>query len=106
MTVILWSLAAAVVAIGAEYLYRTLTHPWWCYLWLWIPMQLFIGYAIYRLVTVPGVPLIGAFVTWSVCTLAIRVGVSIFVLHDRIAPGTWIAVGLLVLAKIAQQVWK
>jgi hypothetical protein len=70
-------------------------------------MQLFIGYAVYRLVTVPGVPLIGAFVTWSACTLAIRVGVVDFSSSTTASPpGTWVAVGLLILAKIAQQVWK
>jgi multidrug transporter EmrE-like cation transporter len=102
-----WAMLAAAIAIGAEYLYRTLPGPWLHYLWAWIPMQLFIGYAIYRLVTtIGGQSLIAAFVVWSFCTIIMRVALSVFILHDKIAPGTWAAVVLIIAAKITQQVWK
>lgn len=100
------ALAAAFVAIGVEYLYRVLPGPWIHYLWLWIPCQLFIGFAICTLVRVPGLPLIGAFVTWSFCTLIARVAVTTTLLHDKVSPGTWVAVALIFLAKLTQQVWK
>jgi hypothetical protein len=106
MITLLWTLLAAITSIGVEYLYRTLPGPWWSHLYIWIPAQLTIGYAVYRMVNVPGVPLIGAFITWSCCTLALRVCVSIFLLHDKVTPGTWVAVGLLILAKVAQHIWK
>lgn len=101
----LWGLAAAVPAVLAEYLYRTLPGPWWHYLWIWIPFQLSIGYCIYRLVTIPGTPLLDAFVVWAFSTTAIRVGISVLVLHDHIKGGTWFALGLLIMARIAQTFW-
>lgn len=106
MLALILPVLASAVAIGVEYLYRTLPGPWISHLWIWIPAQLFIGFAIYTMVKVPNTPLVVAFITWSATTLVLRVGVSMFVLHDRIAPGTWVAVALLVLAKISQQVWK
>lgn len=50
--------------------------------------------------------LIGAFVVWTFATLFARVAVCVFVLHDRVPPGTWAALALIVLARIIQQVWK
>lgn len=46
----LWGFIAAVFAILGEYLYRTITGPWYQYLWWWIPQQRIICYAIYRIV--------------------------------------------------------
>lgn len=102
----LWSLVAAALAVGAEYLYRTLKEPWLHYLWAWIPIQLAIGYCIYRLVTQPGVPLIGALIIWSFSIIGLRVLVTVFLLHDRVAMGTWVALGLMIGARVAQSVWK
>jgi hypothetical protein len=103
---VLFSLLAACSAIGAEYLYRTLRGPWWRYLWLWTPMQLLTGYCIYRLVTVPGAPLVGALILWSFATIGVRTALSYFILHDRIPAGTWAALGLMVVARALQTYWK
>src|SRR5712672_413619 len=100
---LMWSLLAALCAVGAEYLYRTLTGSWLSYLYLWLPIQLTIGFAIYKLVTSPGVPLVGALVMWSACVIGLRVFISAVILKDIVPMGTWIAVGLMVAARIAQQ---
>ena len=83
-------------------MYRTLPKPWWHYLWLWIPGQLLIGYCVYKMVTQPGVPLLGAFVVWSLAITGTRLLVTVFLLHDNVSRGNWIAFGLLVVARIAQ----
>lgn len=101
----LWGLAAAVPAVLAEYLYRTLPGPWWHYLWAWVPIQLAIGYSIYRLVTIPQTPLLDAFVVWAFSTTFMRVLVTVLLLHDSVKGGTWFALGLLVMARIAQTFW-
>lgn len=101
----LWAFASAAIAVGAEYLYRTLPGSWGRYLWLWIPMQLAIGYGICHLVRTPGVPLVGALIMWSFAVIGLRIFVSTVLLHDHVAPGTWCALGLLILARIAQSTW-
>lgn len=100
-----WGLTAAVPAVLAEYLYRTISGPWWHYLYLWLPIQLTIGYSIYRLVTVPQTTLLDAFVVWAFSTTFMRVLLSTLVLHDSIKPGTWFALGLIIMARIAQVFW-
>lgn len=100
-----WSLLAALCAVGAEYLYRTLKGPWISHIYLWIPIQLTIGFAIYKLVTSPGVPLISALIMWSVCVIGLRILVSML-LGDAVSIGTWVAVCLMFAARIAQQVWR
>lgn len=106
MSPTLWSLLAAVPAVWAEYLYRTMARPWWHYLWLWVPLQLFIGYSIYKIVTFPGQPLVGALIVWSFAIIGLRVFTTVFLLHDKVPPGTWAALGLMVVARIVQTVWK
>ncbi|MDP3939781.1 MAG: hypothetical protein Q8R92_16815 [Deltaproteobacteria bacterium] len=101
----LWGLAAALPAVFAEYMYRTVKGPWWEWLWLWIPLQLAIGYCIYRLVTIPNTTLLDAFVIWAFSTTFMRVIISVTILHDDIKPGTWFALGLLLMARIAQTFW-
>lgn len=101
----LWGLAAAVPAVTAEYLYRTVQGPWWHYLWLWTPMQLAIGYSVYRLVSVPQTSLLDAFVVFAFSTTALRVFVTVAVLGDPVKGGTWFALGLLIMARIAQSFW-
>lgn len=101
----LWGLAAAVPAVTAEYLYRTVQGPWWHHLWLWTPMQLAIGYSVYRLVTIPQTSLLDAFVVFAFSTTALRVFVTVVVLGDPVKGGTWFALALLILARIAQTWW-
>jgi hypothetical protein len=104
-TATLWGLAAAVPAVLAEYLYRTLPGSWLSHLYLWVPIQLTIGYCIFRLVTVPNTPLMDAFVVWAFSTTFMRVAISILILRDQVKGGTWFALGLLVMARIAQSFW-
>jgi hypothetical protein len=102
---VLWGLLAAFPAVLAEYLYRTLEGPWLRHLYLWVPLQLSIGYCVYRLVTIPGTALVDSFVVWAFSTIAMRVAVSVLLLGDTIRPGTWFALGLIVMARIAQANW-
>lgn len=101
----LWGLTAAIPAVLAEYLYRTLPGPWWQYLWLWTPMGWLISYSIYRLVTIPQTTLIDAFVVWAFSTTTMRVVVSVVFLGDIVRPGTWVALGLLIVARAIQAFW-
>lgn len=101
----LWGLGAAIPAVLAEYLYKTLPGPWWHYLWIWMPFQLTIGYCIYRLVTIPNTALLDAFVVWAFSTTFMRVFISVVLLHDHIKGGTWFALGLLFMARVAQVFW-
>jgi hypothetical protein len=102
----LWTLAAAFVAVGMEYLYKTLPGEWSDYLWIWVPGALFVNYSIYRLVSLPGTPLIGALVLWSFATIVTRTLVSALILREHIAPGVWCAVALVFLARIVQNTWR
>jgi hypothetical protein len=106
MSPTLWSFVAAFVAVGMEYLYRKITVPYWHLLPLWAVSGVIVSYAIYRLVTQPGVPLIGALVMWSFAVIGCRVFVTVVLLHDKVSPGTWVALGLMIAARIAQTVWK
>lgn len=101
-----WALTGASFAVICEYLYRVLPNPWWHYLWLWIPLQTFIGYTVYRLVTLPNVSLIDAFIFWTFGTIAMRVFVSLVLLDDVVKPGTWVALGLVIAARVAQHFWR
>ena len=101
----LWGLLAAIPAVLAEYLYRVLPGPWLTYWYLWVPMQLSIGYCICQLVREPNTTLLDAFVVWAFSTTALRVVVSVFILGDTVKGGTWFALGLLTMARIAQTFW-
>jgi multidrug transporter EmrE-like cation transporter len=103
----LWGLGAAFPAVLAEYLYKTMPpwQDWWEMLWAWIPLQLTIGYCIFRLVTIPQSTLLDAFIVWALSTTAMRVFVSVVLLGETIKGGTWFALGLLIMAKLAQTFW-
>lgn len=101
---ILWGIGAAIPAVLAEYLYKTWPSewPWWYGLPVWIPIQLGIGYCIYRLVSIPNTTLLSAFVAWAFCTTFMRVLVSVGILGENVGKGTWIALGLVVMAQVAK----
>lgn len=107
----MYGLAAAIPAVLAEYLYRTLpgtdgsVHGWAKYLYIWIPIQLSIGFFIYKLVSIPNTSLLDAFVIWAFSTTAIRVLITVVFLGDNVKAGTWFALGLLVMANIAKTFW-
>lgn len=100
-----WAIFAAIPAVANEFLYRWLPGPWWKYLYIWTPMQLLISYGVYRLVTMQHTSLIDAFIVWALATTAMRVLVSVAILGDEIKGGTWFALGLLIMAKVAQTFW-
>ena len=105
---ILWGLGAAVPAVVAELLYKKwpIEWPWWWGLPAWLPMQLAIGYCIFRLVTVPNSgSLIDAFIFWAFSTTIMRVLVSVVVLGQSVKGGTWFALALLIMARVAQSFW-
>jgi sulfite exporter TauE/SafE len=106
MTVWFFTIVSAFCAVGMEYLYRTLPGSWVSHLWIWLPCALVVNYSIYRLVTMPGTPLIGALVMWSFATIISRTLISFFLLRDTIAPGVWCALVLMIAARITQSYWK
>lgn len=101
-----WALLGAVLASYTEYLYRTVQGPWWHYLWFWVPSQTLVGFCVYKIVTTPNTSLLAAFVVWTFATMAMRVLISVVALQDAVSTGTWVALGLIVLAKIAQYAWR
>lgn len=107
MTPTLWSLLGGAVAILGEYLYRQ--HPgtsWFSHLWLWLPLSALVSLCVYHIVNTPGQTLLSAFIVWTATTIVLRTLVCVFILHDKVSPGTWVALALLVIARIIQQVWK
>lgn len=106
-----FGLAAAIPAVLAEYLYRTLPGTdgsfggWLKYIWIWIPFQLAIGFFIYKLVNVPNTTLLDAFIVWAFATTFMRVLMTVFILGDPVKGGTWFALALLVLANVAKTFW-
>lgn len=101
----LWGLGAAIPAVLAEYLYRKLEGPWEQYWWLWTPIALSVSYCICQLVRQPNTTLLDAFVVWALSTTAMRVLIAVAILGDPIKGGTWFALGLLIMARIAQSFW-
>lgn len=104
----IWGLGAAFPAVLAEFLYRRWPNdwPWWYGLPVWLVLQLSIGYCIFRLVRDASAgTLLDAFVVWAFATTSMRVFVSVVLLGETVKGGTWFALGLLVMAKIAQTFW-
>lgn len=106
MNPLLWSILAAIPAVGLEYCYRALRGSWLTFLWLYAPASILISFCIYRLVNQPGVPLVGALIFWSVSVIGLRILVTVVLLKDHVPPGTWAALVLLVLARIVQAMWR
>lgn len=106
MNATLWSIIAGIVAIACEYGYRKLGGSYWAHIYLWIPAGMVVGYGVHALVSVPRTSLLAAFVTWTLTTMVCRVIVCALILRDPVTRGTWLAVALMILAKLAQQVWK
>jgi hypothetical protein len=103
-----WGLAAAIPAVLAELAYKKwpTEWPWWWGLPLWLPMQLAIGYCIFRLVTVPNSgSLLDAFIFWAFSTTFLRVIVTTLVLQQTVQGGTWFALALLCMARVSQTFW-
>lgn len=101
----MWGLLAAIPAVLAEYLYKVLPGTWFSHIYLWVPLQLSIGYCIFRLVQIPNTSLLDAFIVWAFSTTIMRVIVTVVFLQQDVKGGTWFALGLLVMARIAQAFW-
>ncbi len=101
-----YSLIAATAAVSLEYMYRVLPGGWFANMWIFIWPSLLVSFCIHKMVTNPGTPLIGAFILWSLAVMGMRVFVTTVVLRDYVSPGTWVALGLLVCARVAQSVWR
>lgn len=102
----LWGLAAAVPAVTLEFLFRKLPGPWHSYWYVFIPAACFINFAVCQLVRQPGLNLIDAFIVFAFSTTLSRTLISVFVLGDHVGPGSWFALGLLLMARVAQVGWK
>lgn len=91
----------------AEYLYRTWEpgRPWLDGLWMWVPLQLTIGYCVFRMVTVPGATILDAVIWFTAATALMRVLVTVFVLEQTVTVPTWIGFGLVVLANLIKPLW-
>jgi hypothetical protein len=102
----LWSILGGSLAITCEMLYRKLPGPWLDHWYFWVPLTIGISVCVHGLVNAPGVSLIASFIVYTSTTLVLRTLVCLFILHDKVTPGTWVAIVLLVIARIIQQVWK
>ena len=87
-------------------MYRTLPGSWLRNLPYYLPLMFVVNFSIYRLITTPGQPLLGALVIWSFAIILTRTFVSVVLLKDHISPGLWIAIGFMIAARIAQQTWR
>lgn len=103
--VMLWGLAAAVPAVACEYLFRRLEGPWHEHWYIFVPIAICINYAVCQLVRQPGTTLLDAFIVFALATTATRVLVSVVVLGDPVKGGTWFALALLLMARVAQTMW-
>jgi hypothetical protein len=102
----MWGFAAALPAVTLEYLFRRLEGPWHSYWYIFIPAACFINFAVCQLVRQPGLNLIDAFIVFAFSTTLSRTLISVFILGDHVGPGSWFALGLLLMARVAQIGWR
>ena len=97
-----WALVSSSLVVTCEAVFKH-TDNYFARVWLFIPLALMINYAIFRLVSLsPNLP--AAFVVFSTINIVTRTVVSLWLGH-LIGPGTWIAIGLLLVASAARHVW-
>ena len=96
-----WALVSGLTAVGLEWLYRASTRSWWELLPILVVPALLISYGICQLVR-GSASLLDALIIWAVVTAGARVMLSALVLHDTILTSTWLAFGLIVLARVVQ----
>jgi len=102
----LWAILAGIIAVSIEWSFRVHQTSWWEYAWYYVPAQIALSICLFYMVTSPGTTLLDAFVVWAMCTIGLRVLVSVFILQEAVAAGTWAALGLIVAARTIQVVWK
>lgn len=97
---------AGTAAVTAEYLYKTWEGPWWTGLYMWIPIQLTIGYCVYRMVNLPGTNLLDAFILFALATALLRVVLAICILGQTVPLPSWVGFGLVLLATLVKTFWR
>ena len=96
----LWAVSGAATAVFLEVLYRQQGWLWWT-----APLQVFIGYAVARLLI--GSPtFIAAVALFSFAVLFARIGVSLVLFKEGAHASTWAVAVLLLAAAIVGRVWK
>lgn len=99
----LWAILASCCAIFFETYCRGNPQSWVQMLPITaIPMVL-LNYAIFRLLRVSD-SLLSAFVVFSFSNLILRTGIVVLYLNEHVTRGTWLALGLLVLAQFSK-IW-
>lgn len=97
-----WGGVSGLLIVACEIGFK-LSPSYWSRAWLFVPLAVVINYALYLLVReAPNLP--AAFIVFSLVTLTIRTGASLWLGHP-IGPGTWAAIGLLIAAAGARQAW-
>lgn len=98
----LWGVTTGVLVIACEIIFK-LSPSYWARAWFFLPVAVVINYSLYRLVQeAPNLP--AAFVVFSLVTLVLRTCASLWLVHP-IGSGTWVAIGLLILAVGIRQAW-
>lgn len=106
MTATYWGLLGSTLAVLIEFSFKKLPGGYMMWAWLWVPGGVAVNYIVYRLLTSPGTSMIDAFIIWTFSTILLRLALSVFVLQEYITPGTWAALGLLIVARVLQLYWK
>lgn len=103
----IYGMGAGIAAVTAEYLYKQWDPvvPWFHGLHMWVPLQLGIGYCIYKLVNLPNTNLLDAFIVFAFCTALLRVVLATMILHQSIPVQSWIAFGLVFSATLIKTFW-
>ena len=106
MTAFLFAFVGAVAAVTAEWLYKQpfIIDNIWGHIYLWLPIQLMIGYCVFRMANLSG-NLLDAFVVFAFCTALLRVIVSLGILHQTVPTQSWVAFGLLLAATCVKTFW-
>lgn len=100
-----FALLAAVAAVAYEaYVKARPDASWLALLPVGMTLALTVNYGIYRLLHSES-SIIGALVVFSLCTAALRVGVTL-ARGDHVPASVWAAFGLVVLASLLKAVWK
>lgn len=96
-----WAALASLAAVLVETIFRKYSYFGWVKLFpiILIPM-LVINYSVFRLMRDVD-DFIGGFVLFSLVNLGLRALIGEFLLNESATPGTWVAIALTLLAKLA-----
>ena len=98
-----WAMISSLLVVSCEVAFK-MGDSYWSRAWAFVPLAIVINYSFFRLVhEAPNLP--AAFVVFSLATLGLRTGASLWLSHP-IGVGTWIAIVLLTIAAIVRQILK